>query len=274
LDRETIKKRREAFKAYLLSSASSSHYGKYLEYKGGTSKLVDRFSEAKRRLIEQFEEVNEDFQRNLFSIIESLEGEVSAISSLESELIAMVDNLGLIKAMVFKNEGQLENPFYIQDLLDQFRILVSKFLIKSESIKYHLNDTSKNLLKVFLTSFAQRYDALLHYYFSLVSGSKAYTPKTLSLSFDHMNYSSRVIYSHSQVLKSLIGKFLERLQYTTGAEEYKLKAIPELFLNPQSPFYVSSFLLPSVYIEYYAQMLPIESVYGKMRKKQAFFLLL
>jgi hypothetical protein len=270
LDRETIKKRREAFKAYLLSSASSSHYGKYLEYKGGTSKLVDRFSEAKRRLIEQFEEVNEDFQRNLFSIIKSLKREVGAISSLESELIAMVDNLGLIKAMVFKNEGQLENPFYIQDLLDQFRMLVSKFLIKGESIKYHLNDTSKNLLKVFLTSFAQRYDALLHYYFSLVSGSKAYTPKTLSLSFDHMNYSSRVIYSHSQVLKSLIGKFLERLQYTTGAEEYKLKAIPELFLNPQSPFYVSSFLLPSVYIEYYAQMLPIESVWEDEKETSVF----
>lgn len=270
LDRETIKKRREAFKAYLLSLTSSPHYGKYLEYEGGTSKLVDRFSGAKRRLIEQFEEVNEDFQRNLFSIIESLKKEVSAISSLEPELIAMVDNLGSIKAMVFKNEGQLENPFYIQDLLDQFRVLISRFLIKGEYIKYHLNDRSKNLLKIFLTPFIKRYDALLYYYFSLVSGSKAYTSKTLSSSFDHMNYSSRAIYSHSQVLKSLIGKFLERLWYSSGADEYKLKAIPELFLNPHSPFYVSSFLLPSIYIEHYGQALPIEGVWEDEKETSVF----
>jgi hypothetical protein len=270
LDRETIKKRREAFKAYLLSSASSSHYGKYLEYEGGTSKLVDRFSEAKRRLIEQFEEVNKDFQKNLFSIIESLKSEVSAVSALEPELTVMVDNLGLIKAMVFKNEGQLENPFYIQDLLDQFRVLISRFLIKSENLKYHLNDVSKNLLKIFLTPFIKRYDALLYYYFSLVSGSKAQTSKTLSSSFDHMNYSSRVLYLHSQVLKGLIGKFLEKLRYSTGAEEYKLEAIPKLFLNPQSPFHVSSFLLPSAYIEYYGQTLPTESVWEDEKETSVF----
>ena len=270
LNREIIQKRQEAFKAYLLSSASSSHYGKYFEYEGGTSNLVDRFSEAKRRLIEQFEEVNEDFQRNLFSIIESLKKEVTATSSLESELIAMVDNLGLIKAMVFKNEGQLENPFYIQDLLDQFRILISRFLIKGEYIKYHLNDRSKNLLKIFLTPFVKRYDALLYYYFSLVSGSKAYTSKTLSSSFDHMNYSSRVIYSHSQVVKSIIGKFLERLKYLPGADEYKLKAIPELFLNSHSPFYVSSFSLPSIYVEHYGRALPIESVWEDEKETSVF----
>jgi hypothetical protein len=265
LSRKIIKKRREAFKAYLLSSAPSSHYGKHLEYEGwASSKLVDRFSEAKRAVIEQFEEVNEDFQKKLFTIIESLK-KVHGISDLEPELIAMVDHMGLIKDAVLKNEEQLENPFYIQDLLDQFRVLTSRFLIKSRNI-----NVKDDRLSALLATFVRKYDALLYYYFSLVSGSKAYSPKTLSLSFDHMNYSSKVIYSHSQALKGLIGNFLKRLRrYIYGVEEYKLKAIPHLFLNEQSPFYVPSFFT-SAYAEHYGQMLPIEGVWEDEKETSVF----
>jgi len=270
LDGETIKKRREAFKAYLLSSSSSSHYGKYLEYEGGTSKLIDRFSEAKRRLIEQFEEVDEDFQKNLFAIIESLK-KANEVAKLEPELTTMVDYLGLIKAIIIRNAEQLENPFHIQDLLDQFRVLASRFLIKSGNITPFLDERNKNLINLLLAAFVRKYDALLYYYFSLVSGSKAHSSKTLTSSFDHMNHSSRVIYSHSQVLKGLIGRFLERLRrYTSGVEEYKLKAIPKLFLDKHSPFYVSSFLLPSDYIEHYGQALPVEGVWRDEKETSIF----
>jgi hypothetical protein len=279
LNRETIKKRREAFKAYLLSSSSSPHYGKYLEYeRPGSSKLVDRFSEARRRLIEEFEGINEDFQKGLFEIINSL-GEVKAsrygvkaptTQELKALLTSMVDNLALIKNRIFKNLEQLENPFYIQDELDNFRRLISNFMIAIKDIGLNENDKNKELLKGFFINFVKKYDALLYYYFSLVSGSKAHSSKTLSSSFDHMNYAARVIYVHSQVLKGPIGKFFKvRRNYASEVEAHNLKAIEKLFLSTLSPFYVPVFNSSS-YTEHYGQALPIEEVWKDEKETSTF----